>query len=69
MRVADQLAVAERELLGRVGEERVAALAALLGVAQHRLGVVGADQDVVGPPTRSTIGLSSISRASLIAPA
>ena len=38
---------AEGELLGRVGGERVAAVAALLGVAQHRLGVVGADHDEV----------------------
>jgi hypothetical protein len=44
--VADQLALPERELLGAVGDERVAALAALVGVPPHRLGVVGADQDV-----------------------
>ena len=44
--VADQLARAERELLARVGDERVAALPALLGVAEHAVGVVGADQDV-----------------------
>ena len=44
--VADQLALAERELLARVGDERVAALPALLGVAEHPVGVVGADQDV-----------------------
>ena len=46
--VADQLAVAEGELLAGVGDERVAALAALLGVAEHPVGVVGADQHVVG---------------------
>ena len=40
-------AVAERELLRGVGGERDAAGAALLGVAQHRLGVVGADDDEV----------------------
>ena len=44
---ADQVAVAEGELLRRVGEERVAALAALVGVAQHALRVVGADEHVV----------------------
>ena len=42
--VADQLAVAERELLARVGDERVPALTALVGVADHALGVVGRDQ-------------------------
>ena len=44
----DQLAVAERQLLGRVRHEAVAALPALVGVPEHRLGVVRADQDVVG---------------------
>ena len=34
--LADQVALAEGELLARVGDERVAALAALLGVAEHR---------------------------------
>ena len=34
--VADQVALAEGQLLAGVGDERVAALAALLGVAQHR---------------------------------
>ena len=47
MRLADQVALAEGQLLARVGDERVAALAALLGVPQHAVGVVGADQDVL----------------------
>ena len=68
--VADHLAVTERELLGGVGDEPVAALAALVGVPEHALRVVRTDQDVRRAPRRvSTIGLSSISRASLIAPA
>ena len=44
----DQVAAAERELLGGVGDEPVAALPALVGVPEHRLGVVRPDQDVVG---------------------
>ena len=42
--LADHLALAEGQLLARVGDERVAALAALLGVADHALRVVGTDQ-------------------------
>ena len=44
----DQVAVTEGELLRGVGQEPVAALAALLGVAQHPLRVVRADDHVVG---------------------
>ena len=44
--VADHLAVTERELLGRVGDEPVAALAALVGVPEHALRVVRPDEDV-----------------------
>ena len=42
--VADQLAVAEGQLLAGVRDERVAALAALVGVPQHAVGVVGGDE-------------------------
>ncbi len=48
--LADERAVGEGELLRGVGDERDAAAAALLGVAQHRLGVVGADEHEVEVP-------------------
>ena len=41
--LADRLAVHPGQLLARVGGERQPPGAALVGVAQHRLGVVGAD--------------------------
>jgi hypothetical protein len=46
--VADQVTLAEGELLARVGDEAVAALPALAGVPEHALGVVGGDQHEVG---------------------
>ena len=45
--VADHLAVRPGQLLAGVGGERVALLAALLGVPHHRLRVVGADHHEV----------------------
>ena len=39
----DLVAVQAGQLLGRIGGERQAELAALLGVQEHRIGVVGAD--------------------------
>ncbi len=62
------LAVEARELLRRVGGERDAELAALLGVADHRVGIVGADQHEVDVRVVPTTSASEISRASLIAP-
>ncbi len=47
---ADHLAVGPRQLLGRVGHERVAALPALLGVPDHRGRVVRADDHQVQGP-------------------
>jgi hypothetical protein len=44
--LADHLAVAERQLLARVGDEPVAPAAALAGVPEHPLRVVGGDQDI-----------------------
>ncbi len=46
--LADQVATAEGQLLAGVGDEGVAALAALLGVAQHPVRVVGGDQHELG---------------------
>ena len=64
------VAVHPRQLLGGVSGEGEAADAALLGVPVHRLGVVGADEhQVEAAQARSATGCSSISRASLIAPA
>ena len=48
--LADEGAFRERELLRRVGDEADAARAALLGVAQHGLGVVGTDEHEVEVP-------------------
>ena len=48
--LADHLALAEGQLLARVGDERVAALAALPGVADHPLRVVGPDEHEGGLP-------------------
>ena len=67
--LADERAVGEGQLLRRVGDERDAAAAALVGVAEHRLGVVGADEHEVEASTARAIGPSSIIRASAIAPA
>jgi hypothetical protein len=45
--LADERSVGKRELLARVGDEAITPRAALLGVAEHRVGVVGADEDEV----------------------
>ena len=64
----DLLAVHPGELLGRVRGEREAAEAALLGVPDHRLGVVGADDDEVEPTDPVGDGLQLDLLASLMAP-
>ena len=62
------LAVHPGQLLGGIGEERHAPVAALLGVALHARGVVRAHHDQIQPAEPVRDGPSSISRASLIAP-
>ena len=67
--VADQVAIAERELLARVGDEREPALPALAGVPESSpRGRRRRSARSRARPPAATIGASSISRASLIAP-